>query len=74
MDFRNQKSINVNVFLNVALPILGDETPVKIALAASQLLFEIAKKPNNVLCPLRNNVIAEFIRQVNIPFLKSRVL
>lgn len=62
MEARNQLSSNVDIFLNLLLPLLheGDKVPVQVYSAASQLFLELARRPN-YLCPLRNRAVADFI-------------
>lgn len=71
MEARGQPGANADVILKILLPILvdTDKIPAKISLAASALLLELSKRPNN-LCPLKHSEIAVFIQEVtfyNLP-------
>lgn len=73
MEARGQPGANAEVILKILLPILvdTDKIPAKISLAASALLLELSKRPNN-LCPLKHTEIAVFIQEVtcyNLPLL-----
>ncbi|XP_019758568.2 exportin-6 [Dendroctonus ponderosae] len=65
MEARSQLNSNVDIFLNLLLPVLheGDKVPVQVYSAASQLFLELSRRPN-YLCPSSNRAVADFITKV----------
>ncbi|KAH1026039.1 hypothetical protein HUJ05_010628 [Dendroctonus ponderosae] len=66
MEARSQLNSNVDIFLNLLLPVLheGDKVPVQVYSAASQLFLELSRRPN-YLCPSSNRAVADFITKAS---------